>query len=297
MAQSSLLSSAHELSVSALQNILIAKINSDFNGDNAISLTSGGSINGRDDARVHLVANQADTKTYLNAATGIGDPLVMELPWVEAVTSDGDINIISNNDLYASLISAENGKVTLATIGDLTVEEISGDSWIYVDGYLAAGDMSYSEGTLVARDGVSVEHVDLHGKVEITVQAPSIEMNIDLTEGNEAKLSLLGYQGQSSEAIDIDVSAELTTFTLLSADNGQVAVSGDMNIEHCLIEHKMDILTEKMSLLINNDDPSAVDVSAQMMTPYGEFWLESDRYKLNTNVDVRYLEQDIQIYN
>ena len=61
----------------------------------AIVINSGGAINGRSGVDSHLTVTSPNGKVTVTAATGIGDPLVVDAPWPTASTVDGDINIVS----------------------------------------------------------------------------------------------------------------------------------------------------------------------------------------------------------
>ncbi len=120
---------------------LLSKLTSNAS-DIAFMLTSdSGAINGRDDldtdgGEKHLYAKQrlgcdddgaqcSGAKSYIQAATGIGDPLVVDLPWLSAVTDSGDINLIANPELERQLLKAISGTVYISTLETVDLNTIT----------------------------------------------------------------------------------------------------------------------------------------------------------------------------
>ncbi|WP_419534546.1 hypothetical protein [Endozoicomonas sp.] len=171
---------------------LIGQLVSDA-ADSAFYLkTTEGSINGRSDLDIasgerHLKATQrvgcdaegencTGGQGQLMAATGIGDPLVIDLPWLSAETDNGDINILASSDLHARLLKATNGNIYMTALGYLEIEELIGTPWLLVNDFLFADLMTLDRGGLASRESVVVNQISMTDGGPLGVYAPTIDL-------------------------------------------------------------------------------------------------------------------------
>ncbi|MDF3031497.1 MAG: hypothetical protein K0R03_2055, partial [Moraxellaceae bacterium] len=284
MGSASALTADGGIGVTTTGSQLVSAITSHRDGDNAIVLDAGGSISGRSDSSVHLTADGANARTYLAATTGVGDPLVMDLPWLSAVTPQGDLNLVSNRSLHAALLSAGNGSgnIRLYTLGDLTVEELLGTPWLWVEGYLAATDMTMPRGMLAARDGMSVDNVVLTTSGPLELRAPEMALNIDGSGNAGVNLDVTGftaYPGTGAATLADEVTLTVTNtetvdFSRYLSNYGSVSVPQDLVLEYALVPHALTMSNGQVTMTLDNDNPMGLPVDAQMVTPYGDFTLQ-----------------------
>ncbi len=311
---------------------LIGQLVSDA-ADSAFYLkTTEGSINGRSDLDIasgerHLKATQrvgcdaegencTGGQGQLMAATGIGDPLVIDLPWLSAETDNGDINILASSDLHARLLKATNGNIYMTALGYLEIEELIGTPWLLVNDFLFADRMTLDRGGLASRESVVVNQISMTDGGPLGVYAPTIDLTIDGGDATETLMAMGGfnetlsltsdarsyYQNLEAAAfkpgsfandvrVDINNTAQLHITDLLT-QGGDLRMTGDLLIDSATVNtgqgYNMRMVTgyqtvDELSLNLNNSDGSALPVDGQFMTPYGEFWMSVDDVNVTTN--------------
>ena len=311
---------------------LIGQLVSDA-ADSAFYLkTTEGSINGRSDLDIasgerHLKATQrvgcdaegencTGGQGQLMAATGIGDPLVIDLPWLSAETDNGDINILASSDLHARLLKATNGNIYMTALGYLEIEELIGTPWLLVNDFLFADRMTLDRGGLASRESVVVNQITMTDGGPLGVYAPAIDLTIDGGDATETLMAMGGfnetlsltsdarsyYQNLEAAAfkpesfandvrVDINNTAQLHITDLLT-QGGDLRMTGDLLIDAATVNtgqgYNMRMVTgyqtvDELSLNLNNSDGSALPVDGQFMTPYGEFWMSVDDVNVTTN--------------
>ncbi|GAA5525120.1 hypothetical protein Maes01_01680 [Microbulbifer aestuariivivens] len=297
MGAGSALQALGPIRVHSREDMLLASLSSSWSGDYAFDLSSDGRIDGRADSDLHL-QGVAGGRSYLSAATGIGDALVMDLPWLSAVSDDGDLNLILLNDAYAELLSAQNGEVRIRAFGDVEIEELIGTPYLWIDGFLLAKQLTIPEGTFIGGEGVRLNQVNLTTSGPLQVQGPRIDINLDGGDSAETFLTLTGMDGVAAQWVG--VSADNTgglVIERLFTDYGAISTSGDLRLESAEVYSALDLNSAELALALNNVDLSPRDVSGQLVTPYGDFWLDVRGNQLLTNAQVtRYRDPLVLTY-
>ncbi|WP_193166404.1 leukotoxin LktA family filamentous adhesin [Microbulbifer hainanensis] len=268
------------------ESMLLAELSSSWSGDYAFDLQSGGSISGRTDTELHLQAENGG-RSYLAAATGIGDPLVMDLPWFAAVADDGDINLVLVNDAHAELLSAQTGEVRVRAFGDVEIGELLGTPHLWIDGFLLVREMTVPQGTFIAGEGLQVDQVNLTSSGPLVAQGPRIDINVDAQGNAEAFMTLTGVNGAAADWVGVNVdNTQRLTIDRLFTDYGAIATSGDLRLESAEVQSELAMESGGLSLSLSNVDLTPKDVTGQLVTPYGEFWLDTTDNLLFTNAQV-----------
>ena len=311
MGEDSQINAEGTISVTTEQGMLIAALVTNDNSHDAVQLTSTfGAINGRAYAEnpdlhnlpedfVHVSAVRSGASLVLNAATGIGDPLVIDTPWLSARTDEGDINVIARSSLTAQLLEATQGNIHMSTFGDLTIEELNGTPWLWVDGLLVANAMTVDRGSLAARDGMNLSQVTLTEGGPLNLQTPELELNLDGNGQSRSRLAVTGFEDNSA-AENVDIVASNTgrlQLTELRTNTGSIEVDGDLEIDEANVRNKLAMQTDRLEVLLDNDDPTATSVDAQLLTPRGDFNLELADVNLKTSAQVtRYTPEVVVDY-
>lgn len=139
----------------------------------------------------HLTATNG--RAVLQAATGIGDPLVVDLPWLSAETESGNINILARADLEASLLKATRGDIYMTTLGALSIDELAGNAWLVVGDLLFARKMTMEYGSIRAENGVEVEELSLTGRHGVSFYAPDIRVTQVDDDGTRTQVEAQRY--------------------------------------------------------------------------------------------------------
>ena len=297
-------------------DMLLSALVANRDGERAFDLESReGQINGRSDADVHLTATQPNASGFLQTATGIGDPLVIDMPFLSAVTDEGDIYLVARSDLHARLLSAANGNIYLTTLGNLTIDELLGNPWLLVDGFLAADQMTFDRGLLAARNGTNVTQINLTDTGPLSLFAPQIDVTIRANNQAEVLMPVVAdFDWDTHETSDIKVfidagvpqlrqSEQLRLLAydtdqlhvnILQAVNGRVQTTGDMLLDLADSDESLDLVTADLHVNLDNLSPGAkptetqaddtvTAVDGQFMTPFGLFWIQMDGVNVTTN--------------
>ena len=115
---------------------LLSRLTSAGAMDKAFVLSSDrGAAKGRDDLDIaggekHLQVLCSDvtcagSMSFISTATGVGDPLVVNLPWLHADSDVGDINIIANPELEEQLLRATNGNIYMTTMESVSLDTVT----------------------------------------------------------------------------------------------------------------------------------------------------------------------------
>ncbi|AQQ68773.1 hypothetical protein Mag101_14865 [Microbulbifer agarilyticus] len=298
MGSASRLESQGGIRVHSSESMLLSELSSSWSGDYAFDLlSSNGRIDGRSDADLHL-QGVAGGRSYLSAATGIGDPLIMDVPWFSAVTDEGDINLILLNDAHAELLSAQNGDIHMRAFGDVEIAELIGTPHLWIDGFLLANQMTIPEGSFIAEEGIQIDQVLMTASGELELRAPTIDMNVDSQGNPELFLALTNIDGAAAQWVGVNVeNNERLTIDRLMTDYGAISTSGDLRIESAEVISELDMQSGVLSLTLDNVDLSPQDLNGQLVTPYGEFWLDVQGNLLLTNAQVtRYRDPLVLTY-
>ena len=255
-------------------------------------------------------------QSYLQAATGIGDPLVVDLPWLSAETDSGDINIIASSDLHAKLLRSTNGNIYVTALESLEIDELIGTPWLMVDGLLFADRMTMDRGAMGSNERLEIDYLTLTDSGPLALFAPEIEATVDGGGAEDVLISAGGFQQSLSlntdarsfysalaesdfsptqQATDVVVSlnnAGRMRFSDLNTQGGLLRTTGDLLIEQADVEaglgRNLGIVTgfatpNELSLNLNNSNGTAIDVDGQFMTPAGTFWLSVADVAVTTN--------------
>ena len=293
MGQGSTLQAAGDLRLQASGDVLLAAVTG--HGD-ALSVQTGGKLLGRPDAAVHL-RTSASTRTDLKAGLGIGDPLVVDVPWLSVATGSGDIHLVVERDLYSPLISARNGTVTMTVKGSLSVDHLIGNPNLWIDGRLAAGKMTLQGGTLSSRDSLEVDGLTLLGGGPLTVEAPRIALGIDGAGAAVTTLSLTGRDGARADEVSLTVTgSQKVDITQLSTRDGQLTLPADVALRDASVSGELTITTPVVTLSVDNVSAAARPADAQLITLQDRFWLQLQGNALFTDALVTRFQSPIALY-
>lgn len=293
MGQGSTLQAAGDLRLQASGDVLLAAVTG--HGD-ALSVQTGGKLLGRPDAAVHL-RTSASTRTDLKAGLGIGDPLVVDVPWLSVATDSGDIHLVVERDLYSPLISARNGTVTMTVKGSLSVDHLIGNPNLWIDGRLAAGKMTLQGGTLNSRDSLEVDGLTLLGGGPLTVEAPRIALGIDGAGAAVTTLSLTGRDGARADEVSLTVTgSQKVDITQLSTRDGQLTLPADVALRDASVSGELTITTPVVTLSVDNVSAAARPADAQLITLQDRFWLQLQGNALFTDALVTRFQSPIALY-
>lgn len=275
-----------QMTISTVGDMLLAYLETGHAGDNAVVLDStSGNILGRTDSALHLRATSNDAKAYLTAATGMGDPLVIDVPWLSAKTAQGDIHLISNRDLHAHQLDARNGSVIIDNQGNLHIDDEWGRFIAQVDGLLTADRMTFDQADIKARDGVDVEQVTMNGTGPLEVEAPHIDFAlIDVAGLPELNMTLTGSNGTQADWVGANIinTAQVNVHDLHTV-NGALSLPSNLSVDRARVRDRLDVTTNLLSLRLDNVQKQAQDVDGQLVTPYGAFWAELQGARLETD--------------
>ncbi len=335
MGQDTLVQTAGKMTIHTVNDQVIGQLVSDTTASAFFLKSSEGAITGRTDIDVtggqaHLQAIKGDVCTtqdsdcsgaraQLQAATGIGDPLVVDLPWLSAETDSGDIHIIATSDLKARLLKATGGNIYMTALSSLEIDELAGTPWLLVNDVLFADRMTIRGGALRSTQQVTVNQITQTGPEPLSVYAPDITVSIDGSGAAETLLNLGGFDQAVSldnvaslfyrsalaggafsdtvlteaEYVDVTVSnTDQLTLASLMTKGGELQVSGDLMIDKGLVSaqagYNLRLITGaetagQLTMDLNNSNGGAIAVDGQFMTPFGEFWLSVDGVNVTTN--------------
>jgi len=262
----------------------LAAIKTEFDGANAFDISSGGSITGRPDTAVHLTATGINAQAHVLAATGIGNPLVIDMPWLEVETTQGDINIVAQRGFYSPLLKAANGDVNLKVHGDLAFGDLIGNPYLWIDGTLDGELIIMEEGKLASSKGLNIDQIDLFGEGPLVLQSPNIKITLDSQGSANTNLSMTGFDGLSATSIDATVvNTDRLTVMEYKGIDGSIAVDGDLRMLNALSRNSLNITTGALTLSLDNVDPSVKPVDGQLQTPYGQYWIDMKDIFVTTN--------------
>ena len=311
---------------------LLSQLTTNENQQAFFLKADAGALLGRNDLTLdagerHLTASQRvdcqaggngciGAQSYLQAASGIGDPLVVDLPWLSAETDSGDINIIASSDLYARLLRSTNGNIYVTALESLEIDELIGTPWLMVDGLLFADRMTMDRGAMGSNERLEIDNLTLTDSGPLALFAPEIETTVDGGGAEDVLISAGGFQqsltlntdarsfysalaesdfSPTQQATDVVVSlnnAGRVRFSGLNTQGGLLRTTGDLLIEQADVEaglgRNLGIVTgfatpNELSLNLNNSNGTAIDVDGQFMTPAGTFWLSVADVAVTTN--------------
>ena len=284
MGSASRIDAAGQVSVSTKGNMQLAALQTAWDGADAVSLISGGNIEGRSDTPVHLRATGPNAQGSISAVTGIGDPLVVDMPWLSAETLNGDINIVAEQGLYSPFLRARNGNVKLRVNGSLTFGELIGNPYLWVDGVIDGDLIVMQQGKLASSQGLNVRQIDLNGGGPLILEAPTIDVGVDSKGAADTYMTLSGFEGVSADKINVRV---VNTGKLnvdgYKSNTGSLSVDGELNLDEALVLESLAIQTAGLTLNMNNYDARPLNVNGQLMSPGAAFWLDTLGFELRTN--------------
>jgi hypothetical protein len=284
MGSASRIDAAGQVSISTKGNMQLAALQTAWDGADAVRLISGGNIEGRSDTPVHLRATGPNAQGSISAVTGIGDPLVVDMPWLSAETLNGDINIVAEQGLYSPFLRARNGNVKLRVNGSLTFGELIGNPYLWVDGVIDGDLIVMQQGKLASSQGLNVRQIDLNGGGPLILEAPTIDVGVDSKGAAETYMTLSGFEGVSADQINVRV---VNTGKLnvdgYKSNTGSLSVDGELNLDEALVLESLAIQTAGLTLNMNNYDARPLNVNGQLMSPGAAFWLDTLGFELRTN--------------
>jgi hypothetical protein len=284
MGAGSRLDSAGQMHISTTGDMQLAALQTDWDGTDAVRLVSGGNIVGRTDTPVHLRATGANAQGSISAVTGIGDPLVIDMPWLSAETLNGDINIVAEQGLYSPFLRARNGNVTLRVDGSLTFGELIGNPYLWVDGGIDGDLIVMQQGKLASSQGLNVRQIELNGGGPLVLEAPTIDVGVDSKGAADTFMTLSGFEGSIADRINVQVvnTGKLNVAGYRSS-TGSLSVDGELNLDEALVVRSLAVRTAGLTLDMNNYDPRPLNVNGQLMSPDAVFWLDTLGFELRTN--------------
>jgi hypothetical protein len=287
MGSGSRLDAAGQVSINTTGDMQLAALETSWNGDDAVRLNSGGSITGRKDTPVHLRATGPNAKGSISAVTGMGDPLVVDMPWLSAETLNGDINIVAERGLYSPFLRAPNGNVILRVAGSLSFGELIGNPYLWIDGAIDGDSIIMKQGKLASSQGLRIGQIELNGGGPLALEAPTIDVGVDSKGAVNTYMSLQGFEGVSADEINVQVvNTSKLYIDVFKSKKGSLSVDGDLNLDKAVVLDSLEMQTADLTLSLNNYDLRPRDVSGQLVAPGTEFWLDTRGFELRTNARV-----------
>ena len=289
--------------IATTNDIHVSNMLSHHNAADAFVISSeAGGIYGIDTTTlqngIHLKATGEQARATLSTATGIGNPLVVDLPWLSAQSDNGDINLVPRSDLHAELISANNGDVTIKAAANLTIDEIVGDAtWMLVDGLLITKELHANSVELAATKGIVVNNLVMNKPGEVKLNSAKVKVSIDAGGQDQLSLSVSGY-GDNSRAQSVSINVENTPrlhITELRTDNGEISVAGDLTLDHADVKDTLVLQTDVLSLYMNNNDLTSKAVDGQFASAYGPFWMITNGNQITTNAQFTRHDADVEL--
>lgn len=292
---------AGRLAVSTLGDMQLNQLQALATDGTAISLNSGGAILARTDlntasGKSHLQA--AGGQTYLVAGTGMGDPLVVDLPWLSAITDSGSINLISRQSLYAdALVVKDAGALRVGSLQGLEINQLQGGATeVFAATDLSVQQAQIASGGLRAANSVAVADLQLTSGEPLGIQSANIDVNltghtIDDTALLQAQLLLEGYySGTRADTVAVDVAnVDKLLIASLAAENATLTSSGSqlfakrVDIGETLILESSDVNAKVDNLSARADQ----EFDVQLQTHQGQpFWLDLNEGLLTTSAVV-----------
>ena len=306
MATQSKIEADGHVHVDVVNDIQIAQAISHADKRDAFNLNAqSGSINGNIDSLVHLTGTGNESGAMLTAATGIGsqttdnnissatglgNPFVVDIPWISANTNSGDVNLVANSNLHATLLKTGDGNIRVRAMEDLTIDELLGTSWLYVDGYFYGSDLTMDRGEIAAKQGLNIDNLTLTTSGPLSLEGPSIEANIDGSDLVEVNIELSGILDSRAELVDTDIlNTDQVNITELITHNGQLTTVDDFYIGFGDVTGEYAMTTPTLTMNLDNLDPSAKNVDAQLVTLDGkgtyDFEINVDNNVITTNAE------------
>ncbi|WP_198064150.1 leukotoxin LktA family filamentous adhesin [Neptunomonas qingdaonensis] len=287
MGQGSRITAGGPVSINTRDDMLLSFVETDWDGEDALRLTSGAKIEGREDSLLHLKAVGDNAQSHLSAATGIGSPLVVDLPWLAAQTRAGDIKIVAERGLYSPFIDAGNGNVELSVSGDLEIGELIGNPYLWIDGGIHVERVVLDEGTLASRERIEIDQIDLFGEGPLALESALIDVSVDSKNSENTTISLTGFEGLAADSIDLTVrNTNKLSITKLFTNSGALTFDGDLRLAAGRVESNLEIESSALILSLDNINPAAQYFDGQLVTPNGEFWLAMTGNEVRTNAVV-----------
>ena len=294
MGQGSRLQAEGDLRLQAAGDVLLASVTG--HGE-LLSVNAGGMLRGRADAPVHVGSDDAVTRTELQAGLGIGDPLVVDVPWLSVATRSGDIHLVVERDVYSPLISAENGNVTMAVHGSLNFEQLLGNPNLWIDGRMSGTQVTMRQGSLASREELQVQQVTLLGGGPLAVAAPRVALAVDAAGAPQATLSVTGFDGARAENVALQVTGtQRVEITRLVTHDAQLVFPVDVALRDASASGELTLTTPAVTLSLDNLNPAARPADAQLITPSGSFWLQLQGNGLYTDALVTRFQSPVALY-
>ncbi|HEY9109012.1 MAG TPA: hypothetical protein VIN58_20220, partial [Roseateles sp.] len=259
-----------------------------------LSVQAGSAVRGHSDAPVHL-RSAAGTRTEVKAGLGIGDPLVVDVPWLSVATDRGDIHLVVERDVYSPLISAENGTVRMTVHGSLGVDQLIGSPDLWIDGRLSASRMALREGTLTSRGELQVDGLTLQGP--LVAQAPRIALGVDGAGAASTSLSLSGLHGARADNVALTVTGtQQVEIAQLYTRNAQLELPADVALREASVSGALTVKTPVVTLNLDNVSTIARPADAQLLTTQDKFWLQLTGHALYTDALVTRFQAPVALY-
>jgi len=165
-----------------------------------------------------------------------------------------------------------------------------GTSWLYVDGYFYGSDLTMDRGEIAAKQGLNIDNLTLTTSGPLSLEGPSIEANIDGSDLAEVNIELSGILDSRAELVDTDIlNTDQVNLTELITHNGQLTTVDDFYIGFGDVTGEYAMTTPTLTMNLDNLDPSAKNVDAQLVTLDGEgtydFEINVDNNVITTNAE------------
>jgi hypothetical protein len=293
MGQGSQLQAQGDLRLQAVGDVQLAAVSG--HGD-LLFVQAGGMVRGRSDATVHL-RSAPGTRTEVKAGLGIGDPLVVDVPWLSVATDRGDIHLVVERDVYSPLISAENGTVKMTVHGSLGVDQLIGSPDLWIDGRLSASRMALRGGTLTSRGELQVDGLTLEGGAPLVAQAARITLGVDGAGAATTSLSLSGLDGARADNVALKVTGtQQVEIAQLYTRNAQLELPADVALREASVSGALTVKTPVVTLNLDNVSTVARPADVQLVTPQDKFWLQLTGNALYTDALVTRFQAPVALY-
>jgi hypothetical protein len=146
--------------------------------------------------------------------------------------------------------------------------------------------MTTNMAELAASEKIDIAELNMLDNAEVTLNAGAIDVAIAANDQEMVNVTVEGYAADSmAESLDLNVQGtQRLRLTKLRADEGTIAVTGDITFDDATVNRTLDINTQNLSLYMNNNDLTPVDdVDVQLASVETPFWMITDGSDVSTN--------------
>ncbi len=145
-------------------------------------------------------------------------------------------------------------------------------------------------GEIAAKKGLEITNLTLTTSGPLSLEGPSITANINGSELEEVNIELSGILDSRADLVDTNIlNTEQVNITQLITHNGQLTTVDDFYIGFGDVTGEYAMTTPTLTMNLDNLDPSAKNVDAQLVTLDGEgtydFEINVDNNVITTNAE------------